>query len=120
MTKKLFHWIVEKGACACGSARGSGSSAIESTTCPDCLVVYAERGPLPEKPMDFGPARAAAVDLVRDHAGVDHIWLNAFKCIHPSDQFAAEVGREIIAKVMAQQSDDVMKRRHIVLRINAS
>lgn len=64
--------------------------------------------------------RTDAVKLVRDHPGVDHIWLNAFKCISPTDEFAADVGREIIAKVMAHNSGDILERRHIVLRINAS
>ena len=48
----------------------------------------------------------AAVELVRDHPGVDHIWLNALKCVRPTDEFAAEVGREIIAKVMAHNTGD--------------
>lgn len=63
---------------------------------------------------------ADAVDLVRNHEGVDHVWLNAFLCVRPSDDFAAAVGREVIAKVMAQRHPDIMKTRHIVLRINAS
>ena len=71
-------------------------------------------------PTDMGDPVADAVDLVHDHPGVDHIWLNAFSCIHPTDAFAAEVGRSVIERVMAQQHDDVFKRRHIVLRINAS
>lgn len=68
----------------------------------------------------FPEHAAAAVDLVREHPGVDHLWLNAFRCIRPTDEFAAEVGRTVISKVMAQKHDDVFKRRHIVLRVNAS
>jgi len=64
---------------------------------------------------------AAAVDLVQDHPGVEHIWLNAMSCIRPSDAFAAEVGRMVIAKVMSQRHEDVLRyNRHVVLRINAS
>lgn len=62
----------------------------------------------------------AAVGLVAHHPGVEHIWLNAFSCVSPTDGFAAEVGRTVIDKVMAHRHDDVFKRRHIVLRINAS
>lgn len=62
----------------------------------------------------FDEEVAAAVTAVRDHPGVEHIWLNAFSCVRPSDDFAAQVGREVIRKVMDQRS------RHVVLRINAS
>lgn len=64
--------------------------------------------------------RTEAVKLVRDHPGVDHIWLNAFSCIRPTDEFAADIGRQVIDKVMSHKSDDVLLARHIVLRINAS
>lgn len=63
---------------------------------------------------------ADAVELVRHHPGVEHIWLNAFSCISPTDEFAADVGRMVIEKVMAQHHIDPLKRRHVVLRINAS
>lgn len=69
---------------------------------------------------EFDRQATEAVKLVRDHPGVDHIWLNAFECIRPTDKFAADVGRDVIAKVMAHHSDDVFESRHIVLRINAS
>ncbi len=68
----------------------------------------------------FDEQQTAAVDLVYDNPGVEHIWLNAFSCIRPTDAFAAEVGRTVIAKVMAHKNQDVLKSRHIVLRINAS
>jgi len=55
-----------------------------------------------------------AVEAARDMPGVEHVWLNAFSCIRPTDEFAALVGRGVIEKVMAQPG------RHIVLRINAS
>lgn len=70
--------------------------------------------------LTYHEQQTAAVALVEDHPGVEHIWLNAFSCIRPTDAFAAEVGRMVIAKVMAHKHADVLKTRHIVLRINAS
>jgi len=69
---------------------------------------------------DFDRQVTEAVDLMRDHPGVEHMWLNGFSCIQPSDEFAADVGRMVIAKVMAHHNDDVLKQHHILLRINAS
>lgn len=58
---------------------------------------------------------AAAVSAVHGHPGVDHIWLSAVHCRpNPSDDFAAQVGRAVIAKVVAQRSG------HVVLRFNVS
>ena len=37
----------------------------------------------------------------------DGIWLNAFSCIRPTDEFAAEVGRMVIAKAMAHRGHRV-------------
>lgn len=68
----------------------------------------------------FSEQCSDAVDLVRDHPGVEHIWLNGFSCVRPTDEFAADVGRAVISKVMAQSHADPLKRRHIVLRVNAS
>lgn len=31
----------------------------------------------------------------------ESLWLNAFSCIRPTDEFAAEVGRSVISTVMA-------------------
>lgn len=62
----------------------------------------------------FSEKVADAVALVMDEPGVEHIWLNAFRCISPTDEFAAHVGHAVIQKIMAQRS------RHIVLRFNAS
>lgn len=33
-----------------------------------------------------------------EHRGT--MWLNALMCVRPSDDFAAQVGREVIAQVM--------------------
>ena len=89
---------------------------------PDWEVLKVELVPAidPRAQPTHDEERTAAVKLVEDHPGVEHIWLNAMNCVRPTDQFAADVGREIIAKVMSHQADDVMERRHIVLRINAS
>jgi len=64
--------------------------------------------------MSFQEQVTAAVEAVRDHPGIDHLWLNAFSCISPTDEFAAQVGRSVIRKVRQNP------QRHIVLRINAS
>lgn len=32
----------------------------------------------------------------------DKIWLNAFSCTHPSDEFTMEVGRMVIDKLMRE------------------
>ena len=45
---------------------------------------------------------------------VDHTWLNAFACINLSDEFAAEVGRTVIEKVMNAPG------RKVALTFNAS
>ncbi|QIK83002.1 hypothetical protein [Sanguibacter sp. HDW7] len=45
---------------------------------------------------------------------VDHVWLNGFRCIRPTDEFAAEVGRMVINKIM--QTRD----RSVALTFNAS
>lgn len=37
-------------------------------------------------------------DPVREPEG--RVWLNAMMCVHPTDEFAAKVGREIIEQVM--------------------
>ena len=76
--------------------------------------------PIPDEDADFNEKATAAVELVRDHPGVEHIWLNAFRCVRPTDDFAAQVGREVITMVMAHRHPDVLKTRHIVLRVNAS
>lgn len=38
-------------------------------------------------------------DLVYQQAEQNHIWLNAFSCINPSDQFLKEVGKMVIDKL---------------------
>ena len=55
-----------------------------------------------------------AVQMAYDMPGVEHIWMNGFSCIQPTDEFAARVGRDVIRKVMESRG------RHVVLRINAS
>ncbi|MGV3564176.1 MAG: hypothetical protein ACO1ON_12940 [Nocardioides sp.] len=56
----------------------------------------------------------AAYAVARNDPSVDHIWLNAFACIRPTDEFAAKVGRDVISKVMEASG------RKVVLTVNAS
>lgn len=55
----------------------------------------------------------------------DHIWLNALLCIRPTEEFAADVGHMVIAKVMESRLrtepwGDYPGSRACVLWINAS
>ena len=64
-------------------------------------------------------ARKSVARLPRDWTDVDfedpdHIWLNAFKCIRPTDEFAAEVGRAVIARAMQSHP------KRAALTVNAS
>lgn len=71
----------------------------------------------------FDEQIADAVRISRDQPGIEHIWLNAFSCINPSDDFAADIGREVIRKVMSanpHHEDALGVRRQVVLRFNAS
>lgn len=40
------------------------------------------------------------VAAVHEGAGADKMWLNAFSCVRPSDEFAAALGRDIVTKLM--------------------
>ena len=56
---------------------------------------------------------------------MDKIWLNAFKCVSPSDEFAAEVGREVIRKLVESQPEEregeiITPWRRVQLEITAS
>ena len=44
----------------------------------------------------------------------EHIWLNAFSCIRPTDEFAADVGRTLINQVMTSRG------RKTTVTVNAS
>lgn len=35
------------------------------------------------------------------------LWLNAFSCVRPTDEFAAEVGRDVIRLLMSEGVDKV-------------
>ena len=52
--------------------------------------------------------------MVSDPTDPDHTWLNAFACIRPTDEFAAQVGRDVIAAAMAAHP------RRVVRSFNAS
>lgn len=45
-------------------------------------------------------ARRYPTDLSVDWDEPEHIWLNALRCISPTDSFAAEVGRAVIEAAM--------------------
>ena len=47
---------------------------------------------------DIRVSRVNSLDI--DLSLPEHLWLNAFKCIRPSDEFAAEVGRGVIRTAM--------------------
>lgn len=71
----------------------------------------------------FNEQIADAVREAWDHPGIEHSWLNAFSCIDPTDEFAAQIGHEVIRRVMAANPyhEDVLRiRRHVILSFNAS
>ena len=50
---------------------------------------------------DLEALRVSRLDhLDLDWSEPDHIWLNAFKCIRPTDEFAAQVGHGVIRAAM--------------------
>lgn len=53
-------------------------------------------------------------DIDWEGLDADHIWLNAFACIRPTDTFAADVGRAVIEKALAARG------KSIPLTVNAS
>lgn len=55
-------------------------------------------------------------------ANDNHIWLNAFECIRPSDDFLKDVGRMVVAKLMESKirNDFTGLTPVAFLRLNAS
>ena len=50
---------------------------------------------------DLEAIRVSRLDhMDLDWSGPDHIWLNGFKCIRPTDEFAAQVGHGVIKAAM--------------------
>ena len=50
---------------------------------------------------DLEAIRVSRLDhMDLDWSEPDHIWLNAFKCIRPTDEFAAQVGHGVIRAAM--------------------
>ena len=50
---------------------------------------------------DLEAIRVSRLDHIDiDWSEPDHIWLNAFKCIRPTDEFAAQVGHGVIRAAM--------------------
>lgn len=84
----------------------------------DCTKLFAEAMSKMKEAGD-SVARKSVKRLPREWTDVDfeapdHIWLNAFKCIRPTDEFAAEVGRSIIASAMQAHP------KRVALTVNAS
>ena len=84
----------------------------------DCTKLFAE-AMLKMKEASEAVARRSVARLPREWTDVDfedpdHIWLNAFKCIRPTGEFAAEVGRSVIARAMQAHP------KRVALTVNAS
>jgi hypothetical protein len=59
----------------------------------------------------------------------NHIWVNAFSCIHPSDELCVQIGREVLRMLGERESThvsrcghmlDLPSQRELVLRVNKS
>ena len=64
---------------------------------------------------DLEALRVSRLDhLDLDWSEPDHIWLNGFACIRPTDEFAAQVGRNVIRTAMQAHP------KHASFTVNAS
>ena len=64
---------------------------------------------------DLEALRVSRLDhLDLDWSEPDHIWLNGFACIRPTDEFAAQVGRNVIRAAMQAHP------KHASFTVNAS
>ena len=63
---------------------------------------------------DLEAIRVSRLDMDLDWSEPDHIWLNAFKCIRPTDEFAAQVGHGVIRAAMQAHP------KRATLTVNAS
>ena len=64
---------------------------------------------------DLEAIRVSRLDhMDLDWSKPDHIWLNGFACIHPTDEFAAQVGRNVIMAAMQAHP------KHASFTVNAS
>lgn len=51
----------------------------------------------------------------------NHIWLNAFACIRPTDEFLAEVGRDVLRMLASSEMRDSWGvSQMVVLSVNKS
>ena len=63
--------------------------------------VVVAKAAIQEAAQELESLRVSRLDgLKLDWESPDRLWLNGFACIHPTDAFAAEVGRSIIRTVM--------------------
>jgi hypothetical protein len=70
----------------------------------------------PRREREYTPEQL--LELARDN----HIWLNAFSLIQPTDDFLREIGRSVVTKLHASPiRDDLIGLSKVVyIRINAS
>jgi len=60
-------------------------------------------------------------DELLNEADANHIWLNGFSCIEPTDEFLKDVGRMILQKLKHTEMRDFMGiSNEIILTINMS
>jgi hypothetical protein len=60
-------------------------------------------------------------DELLEIADRNHIWLNGFQCINPSDEFLKDIGRMILHKLdRSEMRDSTGISREIILTINKS
>jgi hypothetical protein len=82
---------------------------------------YAETGKLTNE----NPSKQWRRDVLRT-ARENHIWLNAFACVRPTEQFCAEVGRAVLEKLneptatIPSEFRLVGTERELIVRINKS
>ena len=71
------------------------------------------------------PRQGWEADAVRA-ARANHMWLNAFQCVRPTDEFCAEVGRAVLQMLADRESTIeseyqlIGTERSLVMRFNKS
>ena len=57
----------------------------------------------------------------RKEADANHIWINAFSCIRPTDEFLASIGRSVIRMVeQSEMGTDFTNGPMAVITVNIS
>ena len=58
---------------------------------------------------------------IRKEVDENHIWLNAFRCIRPTDEFLAEIGRLVLQKLHdSDMRDGLGISPTVIIRFNKS